>query len=296
MTVQELLEGVVIPIDKPRQWTSFQAVNKVKAAIRSLYGIKKFKIGHAGTLDPLASGLLLVCVGKATKRIAALQEGSKVYAGTMVLGATTPCYDLEQAIDRYYPWQHVTPELLESARQQFVGRIQQVPPIFSAVKIDGKRAYQLARQGGQPPAATDDRTTEAGRQPSPKEVEIYDFEITAFRQGRGEETEAPVGSPALQPAGSPALQHRPNAAPHLYTAPLGIVPPHLPQLDFRIHCGKGTYIRSIARDMGVALDSGAFLAALRREQVGAYTLQQAVKLQEVEKFLLSPPTQDSNRP
>ena len=109
MTQEELLGGIVIPIDKPRQWTSFQAVNKVKSTIRNLYGLKKFKIGHAGTLDPLATGLLLVCVGKATKRINELQDGDKVYTGTMVLGATTPCYDLERAIDSYYPFAHITP-------------------------------------------------------------------------------------------------------------------------------------------------------------------------------------------
>ena len=131
MTQEALLEGIVLPIDKPRQWTSFQAVNKIKAAIRRVYGLKKFKIGHAGTLDPLASGLLLVCIGKATKRIDELQSGIKVYTGTMVLGATTPCYDLERAIDQYYPFSHITPELLQSVLPQFLGTIQQVPPIFS---------------------------------------------------------------------------------------------------------------------------------------------------------------------
>ena len=135
MTQEALLEGIVLPVDKPRQWTSFQAVNKIKAAIRHVYGLKKFKIGHAGTLDPLASGLLLVCIGKATKRIDELQAGTKVYTGTMVLGATTPCYDLERAVDNYYPFAHITPELLQSVLPQFLGTIQQVPPIFSAVSL-----------------------------------------------------------------------------------------------------------------------------------------------------------------
>ena len=174
MTLEELLEGVVIPIDKPRQWTSFQAVNKVKAAIRNTYGIKKFKIGHAGTLDPLATGLLLICVGKATKRIDELQAGEKVYTGTMVLGATTPCYDLERAIDHYYPYEHITFEKIEETRKQFLGDILQVPPIFSAVKIGGQRAYQYAREaanGETPPS------------PTAKTVHIEEFTITDFRPG-----------------------------------------------------------------------------------------------------------------
>ena len=264
MTQEELLGGIVIPVDKPRQWTSFQTVNKVKSTIRNLYGLKKFKIGHAGTLDPLATGLLLVCVGKATKRINELQEGDKVYTGTMVLGATTPCYDLERAIDNYYPFDHITPALIQSVLPQFTGTVMQVPPIFSAVKINGQRAYQYARQ------------TDTGEAPSPtpKPVQIYNFDITDFRPGNPDVVPVPV---AQQPAAPDAL--------HLYDHPQGTVPPQLPQIDFRIRCGKGTYIRSIARDLGMALDSGAFLSALRREQVGSYTLSDAVTLDSVEQFL-----------
>ena len=266
MTQDELLQGVVIPVDKPRQWTSFQAVNKIKAAIRRTFDLKKFKIGHAGTLDPLASGLLLVCVGKATKRIDELQSGTKVYSGTFVFGATTPCYDLERPIDAYYPFAHISPALLQSALPQFLGTVQQVPPIFSAVKIDGQRAYQYARQ------TTAD---EPAPMPTPKPVQIYDFEITAFRPG----------DPAATPP--PLVQTDLADARRLYDNPLGTVPQHLPQADFRIRCGKGTYIRSIARDLGLALNSGAFLSALRREQVGQYHLADAVSLDEVERFLLS---------
>ena len=264
MTQEELLWGIVIPVDKPRQWTSFQTVNKVKSTIRNLYGIKKFKIGHAGTLDPLATGLLLVCVGKATKRINELQDGDKVYTGTMVLGATTPCYDLERAIDHYYPFSHITPALLQSVLPQFTGTIMQVPPIFSAVKINGQRAYQYARQ-------TD---TDEAPSPTSKPVQVYNFDITDFRPGNPDAIPEPV---AQQPTAHDAL--------HLYDHPQGTVPPHLPQIDFRIQCGKGTYIRSIARDLGMALDSGAFLSALRREQVGTYTLSDAVTLDSVEQFL-----------
>ena len=266
MTQDELLQGVVIPVDKPRQWTSFQAVNKIKAAIRHVYGLKKFKIGHAGTLDPLASGLLLVCVGKATKRIDELQAGTKVYTGTMVLGATTPCYDLERAIDSYYPFAHISPTLLQSVLPQFLGSVQQVPPMFSAVKINGYRAYQYARQ-----TSPDEETPS----PTPKTVQIYGFDITAFRPGDPDATPEPLAQPAE------------CDAHHLYDHPLGTVPQHLPQIDFRITCGKGTYIRSIARDLGLALDSGAFLSTLRREQVGEYHVAEAVSLDNVEQFLLS---------
>lgn len=262
LALEELLAGCVIPIDKPRQWTSFQAVNKVKATIRNTYGLKKFKIGHAGTLDPLATGLLLVCVGKATKRIDELQAGEKVYTGTMVLGATTPCYDLERPIDRYYPWQHITPQLLSDTLSQFLGEIEQVPPIFSAVKIGGQRAYSYAREA---------QNGEEIPSPTPKKIHIDEFEITAFRPGRETETLQPIATSDV-------------TGTHLYDNPLGIVPEHLPQIDFRIRCGKGTYIRSIARDLGLALDSGAFLSALRREQVGEYTIHDAITLDSISSF------------
>lgn len=276
ITLEQLQAGIVIPIDKPRQWTSFQAVNKIKAVVRNTYGqrakdgatadknagLKKIKIGHAGTLDPLATGLLLVCLGKATKTIPTLQDGDKVYTGTMVLGATTPCYDLERAIDQYYPYEHITQQIAEETAKQFIGTIQQVPPMFSAVKIDGQRAYEYAR--------LDDPTATI----QPKPVSIYSFEITAFRPGT-------QNTQIIQ--NTPNIQNTPTK--NLYQNPLGEVPPHLPQLDFRIHCGKGTYIRSLARDLGLALGSGAFLSALRRESIGHYSVTNALQLDQVESFL-----------
>ena len=266
ITLEQLQAGVVLPLDKPRQWTSFQAVNKVKAVVRNIYGLKKFKIGHAGTLDPLATGLLLVCLGKATKTIPALQDGDKVYTGTMVLGATTPCYDLEQAIDRHYPYSHITPALLDEVRSRFEGSIMQVPPMFSAVKVDGQRAYEYAR--------ADDPTTVI----QPKPVTIHTFEITAFRPGTS--NSSPTSPTCNTSNTSPTTRH-------LYDNPQGVVPSHLPQLDFRIVCGKGTYIRSIARDLGAALGSGAFLASLRREQVGSYSIHQALTIDQIESFFQS---------
>ena len=278
MTPETLLEGTIIPIDKPWQWTSFQTVNKVKAVIRNTFGIKKFKIGHAGTLDPLATGLLLICVGKATKRIDELQAGEKVYTGTMVLGATTPCYDLERAIDHYYPYEHITPTLVEEARKQFIGDIEQVPPIFSAVKIGGQRAYQYAREaanGETPPS------------PTAKTVHIEEFTITDFRPGRVtcEKVTCETNAPMSQFAHHSSLEIHRSQLTQFHKHPQGTVPDHLPQLDFRIRCGKGTYIRSIARDMGLALDSGAFLSVLRREQVGTYTLSSAINIDDLPALL-----------
>ena len=267
ITLEQLQAGLVIPIDKPRQWTSFQAVNKVKAVVRNTYGLKKFKIGHAGTLDPLATGLLLVCVGKATKSIPQLQEGDKVYTGTMVLGATTPCYDLERPVDHYYPYEHITPELVEQTVKQFTGTILQVPPMFSAVKIDGQRAYELAR------------SQESGdKEVRSKAVNVYSFEITAFRKPK-----------TTDPPDYPETSDIPETLPtkNLYQNPLGKLPPHLPQVDFRIHCGKGTYIRSLARDLGLALGSGAFLASLRREKTGEYSVNQAYTPENIQQFFES---------
>ena len=262
ISVEQLLEGQILLIDKPRQWSSFQAVNKVKAAIRTLYGLKKFKIGHAGTLDPLATGLLLVCVGRATKEIERLQQGEKTYSGTMVLGATTPCHDLERPIDHYYPFAHISRTNIEKALQQFTGEIEQVPPIFSAVKIDGQRAYQLARTD-----AAEGETNETAI--TAKKVTIYDFQITDFR----------AGNPSFVP---PAIKTIPlDHQTNLYREPIQQVPDGLPQIDFRIRCSKGTYIRSLARDLGMQLGCGALLSSLRREQIGDYNVADAWTIDNV---------------
>ena len=186
----------------------------------------------------------------------------------MVFGATTPCYDLERPVDQYYPYEHITRELLDETVRQFTGTIQQVPPMFSAVKIDGLRAYEYAR--------LDDPTATI----QPKNVTVYSFEITDFRKPETPDNIHP--SPL-----SPLTPHLPPSTKNLYQNPLGEVPPHLPQADFRIHCGKGTYIRSLARDLGVALGSGAFLSALRREKIGEYTINQAIKPDETQQFLNS---------
>ena len=208
-------EGQILLIDKPYGWTSFQAVNKLKWKIRHLHKLAKLKIGHAGTLDPLATGLLIVCTGKFTKRIEEFQAQEKEYTGTFVLGATTPCYDMEKPVDKEFPTNHITEETILETAKTFVGEQMQVPPIFSAVKIAGKRAYDYARQA---------QDVEIKAKP----VFIKEFEITRIA---------------------------------------------MPEVDFRIVCSKGTYIRSIARDFGEKLQSGAYLSALRRTRIGGFLVE-----------------------
>ena len=268
VTPEDIKQGLVIPVDKPRGWSSFQVVNKLKWQIRRELGLKRLKIGHAGTLDPLATGLLLVCVGAATKLIPQLQEGEKCYTGTMALGATTPCFDLERVIDSFYPTAQIDTTSIEAARQRFVGRILQTPPTFSAVKVNGRRAYEAARQG----EAQDIKA---------KEVTIERFAIVAYRPGiplwnlpllNDEDFLSALDSPSIWDQAHNCAQQG------LYHNPQGKVPAFLPQLDFEVRCSKGTYLRSLARDFGAALGSGAFLCALRRTRIGDYSVDEAFSL------------------
>lgn len=206
----DFITGEIIGIDKPLGWTSFDAVKRVRGAIQRRLNLKKFKVGHAGTLDPLATGVLIVCTGRATRRIEDLQNGTKEYLATLRLGATTPSFDLEKEIDATYPWEHITLDMVRDVLPDFTGHILQVPPVFSAVKVDGKRAYKYARKGA--------------------EVEL-------------------------------------KAKP-LVIEELELLPSELPDLNLRIVCSKGTYIRALTRDIGQALRSGAHLTALRRTRVG----------------------------
>lgn len=228
MTPEDYLEGQVLLIDKPLHFTSFQAVNKLKYLLINKVGLpKKFKIGHAGTLDPLASGLLLICTGKFTKRITELQGQAKEYTGTFHIGATTPSYDLETEVDQHFPTEHITEALIHETVQQFLGEIDQKPPIFSAIKKDGVRLYEHARAG---------ETVEIAS----RKTTIHEFEITRIA---------------------------------------------LPEIDFRVVCSKGTYIRSLAFDFGKALQSGAHLTALRRTKIGDYDVQNAVTPATFEEHL-----------
>lgn len=228
MTIEDYQNGQVLLIDKPLNWTSFQAVNKIKYGLINKVGLpKKFKIGHAGTLDPLASGLLLICTGKFTKKISELQGLAKEYTGTFFIGATTPSYDLETEIDETFPISHIDDELIHKTVKQFLGEINQKPPIYSAIKKDGVRLYEHARAG---------EVVEIEF----RKTTIHEFEITRIA---------------------------------------------LPEINFRVVCSKGTYIRSLAFDFGKALNSGAHLTALRRTKIGNYQVENAIEVTQFEADL-----------
>ncbi|CAA0140847.1 tRNA pseudouridine(55) synthase TruB [Tenacibaculum maritimum] len=221
-TAEDYKNGQVLLIDKPLEWTSFQVVNKLRWHIRKHFNIKKIKVGHAGTLDPLATGLLIICTGKQTKNINEYQGQVKEYTGTITLGATTPSYDLETEVNEIFPIDHITSNLIHNTTNTFIGKIHQKPPIFSAIKKEGKRLYELARKG---------ETTEI----KSREVEITEFEITKI---------------------------------------------DFPKVDFRVVCSKGTYIRSLAYDFGLALNSGAHLSALRRTKIGNFSTENAKSIDQ----------------
>ncbi|MBP3776290.1 MAG: tRNA pseudouridine(55) synthase TruB [Prevotella sp.] len=222
-------QGEIIYINKPYRMSSFGALAYVRTRISKKIGVKRVKIGHAGTLDPLATGVLILCTGKKTKEIERLQYDTKEYTATLQLGATTPSYDMEHEVDETYPVEHITKELVEQALQQFVGEIQQVPPQYSAVKIGGKRAYKLKRRG-------DEVELKA------KPVRIDEITLTAFDAEKKQAT-------------------------------------------IRVVCGKGTYIRSLARDIGEALDSGAYLTALCRTRVGDVCIEDCIALDNFSEWL-----------
>lgn len=221
MTEEDFKNGQVLLIDKPLTWTSFQAVNKIRWHIKQRFNLKKIKVGHAGTLDPLATGLLIICTGKQTKEINTYQGQIKEYTGTFTLGATTPSYDLETEVNETFSIDHITEDLLKQTTQKFIGDIEQKPPIFSAIKKDGKRLYELARKG---------ETTEI----KSRTVTVSEFKITKIA---------------------------------------------LPNVEFRVVCSKGTYIRSLAYDFGKALDSGAHLSVLRRTKIGDFSVDNAESIE-----------------
>ena len=221
------LDGEILYIDKPLGWTSFNVVSRVRNSLSRRMGIRRLKVGHAGTLDPLATGVMIVCTGRATKRIDQLQAGVKEYIATIALGATTPSFDLETEIDATYPTGHITEELVRHTLGRYVGTIEQVPPAYSACKVDGKRAYAVARKG---------KDVEL----KPKILVIDSIELLSF-------------------------------APD--------------SIEVRVVCGKGTYIRALARDIGQALGSGAHLTALRRTRVGDALIDNCLTVDQVAELI-----------
>lgn len=221
----DYVAGQILLLNKPLDWTSFDVVNKLRNALRPID--KKIKVGHAGTLDPKATGLLLICTGAFTKKIESLQGLEKEYTGTFFLGATTECYDTERPVNATFPTEHITPALIHQTAASFLGQQEQMPPAHSAIKIDGKIAYNLARKGKEVALKT-------------RSVVIHEFEITRIA---------------------------------------------LPEVDFRVKCSKGTYIRSLAHDFGQRLGSGAYLAALKRTAIGEYRIEDAQELEELVSFI-----------
>jgi len=218
LSVEEFQSGQLLLIDKPLTWTSFDAVAKVRYAIRKKFNLKKLKVGHAGTLDPLATGLLIICTGKFTKRIADLTLENKTYTGAFTIGATTPSYDLETKTENQQSTDHITGEMVEAAVRKMRGTIMQMPPVFSAKKVDGKRAYISARKG-----------KEVKLEPRPIIISMFEVDTS-----------------------------------------------DLPLVKFEIECSKGTYIRSIAHDLGGALGCGAHLSELRRTKIGEYSAEKSI--------------------
>lgn len=218
---RSIIDGTCLLVDKPQGWTSFDVVNKIRSAIKQSLGLKNIKVGHAGTLDPMATGLLIICTGKSTKKLAEYQGLPKEYTGTITLGKTTPSYDAESEPDAIFPTDHITEKQLDEARQKFLGEILQLPPMFSAIKVDGQPLYKKARQGIVVEVA-------------PRPVNIYEFDFT------------------------------------------DVV---MPTIGFKVKCSKGTYIRSLAYDLGKEVNSGGYLSSLTRTKIGKFKLEDAWNLE-----------------
>ncbi|MDY4409539.1 MAG: tRNA pseudouridine(55) synthase TruB [Prevotella sp.] len=226
----DFIKGEIIAIDKPYRMSSFGALAHIRYLLSQHVG-QKVKVGHAGTLDPLATGVLILCTGHCTKQIETLQAHDKAYTATLQLGATTDSYDMEHPVNKTYPWQHITREMVEDVLKRFVGDIDQVPPTYSACKVEGKRAYKMRRDGEQVEL-------------KPKHIHIDSITLTAFDAEKG-------------------------------------------QMSIDVVCGKGTYIRALARDIGRALNSGAYLTSLRRTRVGDITINDCISFDHFEEWLSS---------
>ena len=305
-------EGIIIPIDKPYRWTSADVIRKVKYAAIRHFGKKNLKVGHAGTLDPLATGVLLVCIGKATKLAEELQSHDKEYIAGVTFGATTPSYDLEKEIDRFFPHEHITAEDVQETLPAFLGEQDQIAPLFSAKSVDGVRAYELARklykansEGGSEQSSELDTAAEQLLRVS--RINITELELLSFadrneglldRATRGTEdgvvsdkTNSPADFCNEQSAAagmggvSEANVHEPSSCQHATTASSRINVTDnsalgLPRAEIRMACSKGTYVRAFARDLGEALGSGAHLDSLQRSRSGQFRVENALSVEQ----------------
>ena len=269
--IEDYPEGIIIPIDKPYRWTSADVIRKVKYTAIRHFGKKNLKVGHAGTLDPLATGVLLVCVGKATKLAEELQSHDKEYVAGITFGATTPSYDLEKEIDRFFPHEHITASSVANALPAFIGEQDQIAPLFSAKSVDGVRAYELARKLHKEGKTMDEAAEELIRV---SRISITELELMTF------EHSAAAKDSALQNLESSNASSRINVTDN---SALG-----LPRAVVRMECSKGTYVRAFARDLGEALGSGAHLDYLQRSRSGIFRVENALTVDEAIRLLSAP--------
>lgn len=268
-SIEDYPQGIILPVDKPYRWTSADVVRKIKFAAKKHFGQKNLKVGHAGTLDPLATGVLIICIGKATRLAEEIQRGDKEYVAELTFGATTPSYDLEKPIDRFFSVDGVSASSVEEVLKRFLGEQEQVAPLFSAKSVDGVRAYEIARKmygnGG-----LDDAAKELL---SIQKINIKEIELLSFTPG---------GEPCAQAeqkteTGEKTPSSRINVTDNSSLA--------LPRASIRVACSKGTYIRALARDIGEALGTGAHLSCLRRTGCGEFRSETAITIEEATALL-----------
>ena len=296
--IDDYPEGIIIPIDKPYRWTSADVIRKVKYQAIKHFSKKNLKVGHAGTLDPLATGVLLVCIGKATKLAEELQRSPKQYLAGVTFGATTPSYDLEKEIDREYPLDNVSEESVRDVLKSFIGEQDQVAPLFSAKSVDGVRAYETARK-----LLKQGRLDEGSDILQASRITIYDLQLQSFSPAEGTVSEnvslrstPPIASDGPLPLTLPRVARFSDAVPsagdeqsnneksgRIHVADISGY--NLPTAMVRVDCSKGTYIRALARDLGEALDSGAFLSSLRRTKNGGIAVEDSLSLDDTAEIL-----------
>ena len=287
--IEDYPEGIIIPIDKPYRWTSADVIRKVKFAAIRHFGKKNLKVGHAGTLDPLATGVLLVCIGKATKLAEQLQSHDKEYVAGITFGATTPSYDLEKDIDRFFPHEHITAESVAAALPGFIGEQDQIAPLFSAKSVDGVRAYELARKLHKEGKTLDEAAAELIRV---SRITISKLELMEFIEASGCCGEGNRATPLAAGGGARAygvggvVSHSTASSRINVTdnSALG-----LPRASVRMACSKGTYVRAFARDLGEALGSGAHLDSLQRSRSGIFRVEKALTVEQAIRLLSNQP-------
>lgn len=294
MKVYDFQAGEILAFDKPLTWTSFNLVKMVRNRLCRRLGTKKLKVGHAGTLDPLATGVLIVCTGRATKQIEALQAGTKEYIATLRLGYTTPSFDAEQAIDGVYPTAHITRQLVEQTLPRFQGSIMQIPPAYSACKVEGRRAFDLAREGNEVELKAKELVID--------EIEMLDLHLpeqnicspNACEVAKTDRNNINIKKENRRKQSFEDIEE--TEGQRNYEQDIPTDTNALAYITLRIVCSKGTYIRALARDIGQALDSGAYLLSLRRTRIGDITAEDCMQVENWDKWISEIPMEHSSEP